>query len=861
MPMPTRTTPPAPQGQTLTRTIVLARYSGLVWLALCALALAPAARAADVDPFKLFQPAWSNGQLVAAGVVVTDPPYRADNTGRTDASAAIQQALTELWAHGGGTAYLPAGRYRIEHSIAVPHSITLCGEWRKPEPGRPLSGTVLLAYADRGNPDGPALLASPPLGHANVFDLTIYYPEQNPTEPVPYPFSIEGKVAYIHDITLVNSYQGILMKDFSGGSVAGIYGTCLKRGVVLKSSCELCSCYQFRLHSDYWTRLPEAAMSPATAARVRAFVARELVGVQVGKSDGLSFYDADLAEAHTPVVVKLEDDETKVMVAPRSNYGFGGGMGQVSGRRTEIEGSWYFGTHFFDLDNYPELARRRYSFAPLRQAAKVGPGTVYQASDFGVVADGATDGSAALRRALDKAGAAGGGTVLLPHGRVRLGSAIVVPAGVELRGGYLGTPVRAWFNTVSTLIIDCGADTSDPERAPAAISLSRNAGLRGVDVCHAKNLWEVDAAGQLVVHPYPYAVRGLGAGVWVRDVILPNAYLGIDLGQARCDRAQVVGLWGTSFTVGVRVGAGSDGVQLENLNFDIGPLGSDYRLITQFPQANGEVKRSLHQRWLDEHAVSYVFGDCTNLVTFDLAGFAPHRFMEFVDQGQGGCRDAQFWSSIFDVPKVETTRFRAGGRISFYGLFVTGGNDEKSLWPEFDDSFHGQVDVYGLCQQQRFNNRPYPVGPDRLRIHLERSLTSGQPVTASSAMLGGVPALALDDDPRTMWQSAESDCPHWLSVKLAEPTIVTRWRVHNAGNFAPHTQNTAAATLQGSLDGTAWFALGAFENNTEDWVDLAVTSDRPVRFVRLEVKRAQQPGTGSNRARIAGFDVFGHAAK
>ena len=835
--------------------------SGLAWLGLCLLVSAPTARAAEVDPFRLFQPAWSNGQLIAAAVVITDPPYHADNTGRTDASAAIQQALTALFQHGGGTAYLPAGRYRIEHSIAVPHSVTLCGDWRKPEPGQPLSGTVLLAYADRGNPDGPALLASPPLAHANVFDLTIFYPEQNPAEPVPYPFTIDGKVAYIHHITLVNSYQGILMSAFSGGSVAGIYGTCLKRGVVLKSSCELCTCYQLRLHSDYWTRLPEAAMSPANAARVRAFVARELVGVQVGKSDGLSFYDADLAEAHTPVLVKLEDDETKAMVAPRSQYGFGGGMGQVSGRRTEIEGGWYFGTHFFDLDHYPELARRRYAFAPSRQAAKVGPGTVYQASGFGVVGDGATDDSAALQRALDRAGAAGGGTVLLPHGRVRLGASIVVPAGVELRGGYLGTPVRAWYTTVSTLIIDCDADTPDPEHAPAAISLRRNAGLRGVDVCHAKNLWELDAAGQLVVRPYPYAIRGLGAGVWVRDVILPNAYHGIDLGQVRCDRAQVVGLWGTSYGVGLRVGAGSAGVQLENVNFDIGPLGSDYRLITQFPQPSGDEKRKLHQRWLDEHAVSYVFGDCTDLLTFHLAGFAPHRFMEFVDQGRGGCRGAQFRSSIFDVPKVECARFRAGGRISFYGLFVTGGNDGTSLWAEFDDTFHGQVEVYGLCQQRRFNNRPYPVGPDRLRIHLEHSLTTGRPVTASSATPGGEPSLALDDDPHTMWQSAEGGGPHRLTVELVEPSLVTRWRVHNAGSFAPHLRNTAAATLQGSLDGATWFVMGAFEDNAEDWVDLPVTSGRPVRFVRLEVSRAQQPGADSNRARIAGFDTFGYPMK
>ena len=286
---------------------------GRHWLTM-ALAVLASHLAVAADPFHLFQPVFSNGQLIVAAVIVD-----ADKTGAADASAALQKAMNGLQQHGGGNVFLPAGRYRLDHHLTIPHSVTLCGEWRRPEPGQPLSGTILLAYADRGNADGPPLLSAPPLGHANVYDLTIYYPEQSPSAPVPYPFSIEGAVAYVHRITLVNSYQGILMSQNSGGSVAEVYGTVLKRGVVLKSSCELCTCYRLRLNSDYWTRLPEAHMTADDAARVHAFVARELTGVQVGKSDGLSFYDADVAEAHTPVVVKLEDDEQKVMVAPRSS--------------------------------------------------------------------------------------------------------------------------------------------------------------------------------------------------------------------------------------------------------------------------------------------------------------------------------------------------------------------------------------------------------------------------------------------------------------------------------------------------------------------------------------------------------------
>ena len=76
------------------------------------------------------------------------------------------------------------------------------------------------------------------------------------------------------------------------------------------------------------------------------------------------------------------------------------------------------------------------------------------------------------------------------------------------------------------------------------------------------------------------------------------------------------------------------------------------------------------------------------------------------------------------MPKVELAHFAGGGQIAFYGLFATGGRDHHSLWAEFDDSFRGKVDVYGLCQQLSFNNRPFLVGPEKLQIHLEHSLTT-----------------------------------------------------------------------------------------------------------------------------------------
>ena len=44
---------------------------------------------------------------------VTQPPYQADATGERDATAAIQRAIDDAGAAGGGVVYLSEGTYRI----------------------------------------------------------------------------------------------------------------------------------------------------------------------------------------------------------------------------------------------------------------------------------------------------------------------------------------------------------------------------------------------------------------------------------------------------------------------------------------------------------------------------------------------------------------------------------------------------------------------------------------------------------------------------------------------------------------------------------------------------------------------------
>jgi hypothetical protein len=82
----------------------------------------------------------------------------ADNTGATDATSAIQSAITDVTA-AGGTVFFPPGRYKIMGPITVPHGVDLWGSGGNKLAGGP-SGTVLEAgHASAqlifGLPNGP----------------------------------------------------------------------------------------------------------------------------------------------------------------------------------------------------------------------------------------------------------------------------------------------------------------------------------------------------------------------------------------------------------------------------------------------------------------------------------------------------------------------------------------------------------------------------------------------------------------------------------------------------------------------------------------------------------------------------------
>ena len=124
-----------------------------------------------------------------AAVNVMDHGAKGD--GKTDDTAAIQKALDAASKQRGGIVDLPKGVYLVAGSLSIPAGVCLQGEWRAPHHANTEHGTVILATGSAGKEDGPPLInlqqSSAPKG------VTIFYPDQDPKQVKPYPWTIQGR--------------------------------------------------------------------------------------------------------------------------------------------------------------------------------------------------------------------------------------------------------------------------------------------------------------------------------------------------------------------------------------------------------------------------------------------------------------------------------------------------------------------------------------------------------------------------------------------------------------------------------------------------------------------------------------------
>lgn len=459
----------------------------------------------------IIQSKYPASDVIIADIVATEPPYGADPTGVGDSTAAIRRALNACRDHGGGTVWLPAGKYIVTGTISIPAYVTLRGDWQDPDIGSDY-GTIILASPPGGDTATPALFEIS--GSAGVMGLTVYYPEQRIDKVKPYPFTFyvngmgEGYMLQsIVNCTVINGYRGIGVCVDSGVheqlTVDTVKGTFLYTFAEVYNQADVGTWKNVTVDNRYWAEAG-AGLNAASRNELDAYTRAHATGMIIGDLEWAQFANLSISDCRIGIhIVKgkriefagalfdvrtMNCDIGLQADAMDSRWGTVVARSHLSGSLNSVvnnsDGVIKLSGVSLDgeakgkgsilLDNAPlEEIPVDYFRAPAKPAERL---TVLSADRTG-----RTDIGAALQQALTAVGEAGGGVVYLPAGRYLLTAPVTVPVGVELRGASSVAQREMNENSGGTLILVKTREVADPDTAEALITLAgENAGVRGV---------------------------------------------------------------------------------------------------------------------------------------------------------------------------------------------------------------------------------------------------------------------------------------------------------------------------------------------------------------------------------------------
>ena len=264
---------------------------------------------------------------IAFNIEVPSTEYYVDNTGSEDASDMFQYALNVIGGSGGGTLYVPAGKYLINKQLIIPSRVTLVGDFKGPNASD--YGTVFLCnkpYSKSASDLDNAQIYL--YSNAGINGVTFYYPNQNINSVTEYGHTIYvsgNAAANMANLFFINSYKGISINSPTSGSgelanIENVYGTFLYSGISGYSQTDVGYWNNINISSTYYANaLSEYRCSNSTA--LAKYTHDNLTAFTLGDLDDYGFNKINVDNAHIGIYFTDE--------AVRPNQAFWGFFNEV----------------------------------------------------------------------------------------------------------------------------------------------------------------------------------------------------------------------------------------------------------------------------------------------------------------------------------------------------------------------------------------------------------------------------------------------------------------------------------------------------------------------------------------------------
>lgn len=244
--------------------------------------------------------------------------YGADNTGKEDATNAINDALFQAQVEGGGTVYLPEGKYLVTEVITVPSNVVLRGEWQSPHDAAPASsGTVLIADNDSAFTVDPVIFLNESGGIQNI---TVIYPNQSVEAPIEYYYAIE--IGYyrcftIENTTVLGAWNGIALGHPDRGNeiyyLRNTYISALNIGVFNHKTSDTGRMEQVEVSPDFWIENGLYPMDDSAKEKTRSYFREHARGFEFYLNDWSVAYDISVSDLNIGMYFGLYSEDSRAM--------------------------------------------------------------------------------------------------------------------------------------------------------------------------------------------------------------------------------------------------------------------------------------------------------------------------------------------------------------------------------------------------------------------------------------------------------------------------------------------------------------------------------------------------------------------
>ena len=182
-----------------------------------------------------------------------------------DVSIQLQEALNSLKRAGGGTLYLPGGRYLVENPIKVPSGVEIRGTWDVQHHTQSGGSAIFTNYTGgEAGDNGPSLIqleAGAGLRGINIVQANIATDGFTTSNPRTAPFLIQGqgKGVYVVNVTIPVGDKGIDLASYntSGHYVDYFAGVLVRAGIWVGGGAEGGFIRNMQFNPHYGSRLPE----------------------------------------------------------------------------------------------------------------------------------------------------------------------------------------------------------------------------------------------------------------------------------------------------------------------------------------------------------------------------------------------------------------------------------------------------------------------------------------------------------------------------------------------------------------------------------------------------------------------------